>query len=38
MHCIVGMNHLASASLFAIAVGLSGCGDASISPDEQVSQ
>ena len=38
MHCIVGMKHLASASMFAFAVGLSGCGDASISPDEQASQ
>ncbi|MDO9021764.1 MAG: FG-GAP-like repeat-containing protein [Deltaproteobacteria bacterium] len=32
------MKHLASASVFVVALGLSGCGDASISPDEQVSQ
>ena len=38
MHCTEGMKHLASASMFAFAVGLSGCGDASISPDEQASQ
>lgn len=38
MQRVSGMNHLARASLFAIAVGLSGCGDASISPGEQASQ